>query len=86
MGFDGARVYAHATLDVRTFDPADLTPAQRYVLMPGVRKILELRDALDVDIFALDGGVRLHTEDEVIPFIPPIVERSHGARRPRRSG
>ena len=36
----------HATLDVRTFDPADLTPAQRYVLMPGVRRILELRDAL----------------------------------------
>jgi hypothetical protein len=76
MGFDGAQVYADATLDVRTFDPADLTPAQRYVLMPGVRRILELRDALDVDIFALDGGLHLHTEDDVIPFIPPIVERS----------
>jgi hypothetical protein len=76
VGFDGAQVYANATLDVRTFDPAELTPAQRYVLMPGVRKILELRDALDFDLFALDGGIRLHSEDEVIPFIPPIVERS----------
>jgi len=27
-------------------------------------------------IFALDGGLHLHTEDEVIPFIPPVVERS----------
>ena len=43
VGFDGAQVYGHATLHLRAFDPADLTPAQRYVLMPGVRKILELR-------------------------------------------
>jgi hypothetical protein len=76
MGFGGARVYEHATLQVQTFDPLDLAPAQRYVLMPGVRRILELRDALDVDVFALDGGIHLHTDDEVIPFLPPIVERS----------
>ena len=76
MGFDGARVYERATLQVEAFDPDDLTPAQRYVLMPGVRRILELRETLDVDIFALDGGLHLHTEDEVIPFIPPVVERS----------
>jgi hypothetical protein len=76
MGYDGARVYEHARLAVEAFDPDALTPAQRYVLMPGVRKILELRDALDVDIFALDGGIHLHTGDEVIPFLPPIVERS----------
>jgi hypothetical protein len=76
MGHDGARVYERATVAVQTFDPEDLTPAQRYVLMPGVRKILELREALDTDIFALDGGLRLHTGDEVIPFLPPIVERS----------
>ena len=43
VGFDGAQVYAHATLDLRRLEPAELTPAQRYVLMPGVRRILELR-------------------------------------------
>jgi hypothetical protein len=72
MGFDGARVYEHATLRVQTFDPADLTPAQRYVLMPNVRRILELRAELDVDVFALDGGVML----DGIPLLPPVVERS----------
>src|SRR3954452_14138902 len=52
MGYDGARVYEHARLAVEAFDPDALSPAQRYVLMPGVRNILDLRDALDVDIFA----------------------------------
>jgi hypothetical protein len=72
MGHGGARVYEHATLGLTTFDPLDLTPAQRYVLMPNVRRLLELRDALDVDIFALDGGVYL----DGIPLLPPVVERS----------
>ena len=79
VGFDAARVYGHATLRLQTFDPQDLTPAQRYVLMPGVRKLLELRATLldrDIDIFALDGAVLLHTDDEVIPILPPVVERS----------
>jgi hypothetical protein len=70
MGHGGARVYEHATLEIRTFDPLDLTPAQRYVLMPNVRRILELRETLDV--FALDGGVYL----DGIPLLPPVVERS----------
>jgi hypothetical protein len=73
MGHGGARVYERATLQVQTFDPLDLTPAQRYVLMPNVRRLLELRAALDVDIFALDGGVYL----DRIPLLPPVVERSH---------
>jgi hypothetical protein len=72
MGFDGARVYEHATLRVRTFDPLELTPAQRYVLMPNVRRILELRAELDFDVFALDGGAVL----DGIPLLPPVVERS----------
>jgi hypothetical protein len=70
MGHDGARVYEHATLEVQTFDPLELMPAQRYVLMPNVRRILELRAA--VDVFSLDGGVSL----DGIPLLPPIVERS----------
>jgi hypothetical protein len=72
MGHGGARVYEHATLQIQTFEPLDLTPAQRYVLMPNVRRLLELRDALDVDIFALDGGLYL----DGIPLLPPVVERS----------
>jgi len=70
MGHDGARVYEHASLKLETFEALDLTPAQRYVLMPNVRRILELRETLDV--FALDGGVYL----DGVPLLPPVVERS----------
>ena len=80
VGFGRAQVYADATIELRpAVDPADLAPAQRYVLLPGVRKLLELRETLldrGIDIFALDGGVLLHTDDEVIPILPPVVERS----------
>jgi len=82
-GFDGARVYANATFDLVQSDPADLAPAQRYVLRAGVAKIVELRQALlahGVDVFALDGGVFVRTSDsgeERIPVIPPLVEESH---------
>jgi hypothetical protein len=81
-GFDGARVYAEATLELVESDPADLAPAQRYVLRDGVAKILELRGALlgrGIDLFALDGGVWVRTSDapeERIPVIPPVVEES----------
>jgi hypothetical protein len=82
-GFDGARVYTDATLELIESDPADLAPAQRYVLKDGVAKILELRAALldqGIDVFALDGGVWVRTGDspeERIPVIPPVVEESH---------
>jgi len=81
-GFDGARVYADATLELVESDPADLAPAQRYVLREGVEKILGLRAALldrGIDVFALDGGLWLRTGDsteERIPVIPPVVEES----------
>lgn len=81
-GFDGAEAYADATLELTESDPADLAPAQRYVLKGGVAKILELRAALldqGIDVFALDGGVWVRTGDapeERIPVIPPVVEES----------
>jgi hypothetical protein len=82
-GFDGARPYADATLELRpAVDPGDLVPAQRYVLGPRVGELLQLRAALaphEVDPFALDGGVHLRLSDsqeETIPLIPPIVEES----------
>jgi hypothetical protein len=81
-GFDGARVYAEAVMDLVDSDSADLAPAQRYVLRNGVEKILELRRSLldhGIDIFKLDGGVWVRTSDAPdrrVPMIPPIVERS----------
>jgi hypothetical protein len=82
-GFDGAQVYADASLELVETRPDDLAPAQRYVLKGGVAKIIELRQALlahGVDVFALDGGVWVRTSDspeERIPVLPPIVEESH---------
>jgi hypothetical protein len=81
-GFDGARVYEDATLELVASDPGELAPAQRYVLKAGVAKILALRQALlphGVDVFALDGGLWVRTSDspgERIPVIPPVVEES----------
>ncbi|HEX4466185.1 MAG TPA: hypothetical protein VH025_03285, partial [Solirubrobacteraceae bacterium] len=82
-GFEGAQPYRQATLELAAaFDPELLAPAQRYVLRPGIERILELRTALlehDIDVFALDGGVLVRTSaepDELIPVIPPVVEES----------
>jgi hypothetical protein len=82
-GFGGRAIYQDASLEVAAaVDTARLAPAQRYVLRPGVEKILALREALlehDVDVFALDGGVWIHTSDdpdERIPVIPPVAEES----------
>jgi hypothetical protein len=82
LGFDGAQPYAQAELELAARDPERLAPAQRYVLKVGVQRILELREQLldhNVDMFALDGGALVRTSqapDELIPVIPPIVERS----------
>jgi hypothetical protein len=83
VGFDGAQPYRHASVELlRSVDTSDLSPAQNYVLMPGVRTILALWEALaehGVDIFDLDGGVFVTTTldpGERIPVIPPVVEES----------
>jgi hypothetical protein len=82
-GFDKVELYANATLElVPAVDTDLLTPAQRYVLEPTLRKLLDLRDALSshgIDPFILDGGAYVHTSenpDEPIPLIPPIVEET----------
>jgi hypothetical protein len=75
VGFDGAQPYADAELEVTTVRPDDLAPAQRYVLRPGVERILELRNALmphGEDPFALSGGLEVDT----VPLIPPVIEES----------
>jgi hypothetical protein len=81
-GFGSPLIYAGATLELASINTADLTPAQRYVLKPGVRQVLALREALlhhGIGLFALDGGAMIRTAenpDERIPVIPPIVEES----------
>lgn len=82
-GFDKAKLYANATLELAPATDTDtLAPAQRYVLEPTLRRLLELRDALlleGIDLFALEGGAYIHTSedpDEAIPIVPPIVEES----------
>jgi hypothetical protein len=82
-GFEKARLYESATLELAPATDTDsLTPAQRYVLGPTLRKLLELRGALSehgIDLFALDGGAYIHTSDdpeEAIPIVPPIVEET----------
>jgi hypothetical protein len=75
-GFDGARAYERASLELLAVTPDDLAPAQRYVLRPTVREILALREELlgdGLDMFALDGGAYVRG----VPVIPPIVEKSH---------
>lgn len=83
-GFDRARPYVEASLELtEAIDPARLAPAQRYVLAPGLRRVLALREALlphGIDILALDGGAWVRTAedpDEPLPVIPPIVEETH---------
>ena len=82
-GFDGARVYADATLELVESDPVDLAPAQRYVLRAGVAKILELRAALlgrGIDVFALNGGVWVRTGDAAWRA-RGIIDRPVGQRK-----
>lgn len=79
----GVPVYARARLALQAADPDALVPAQRYVLTPGVERILSLRAALlqfGVDVFALDGGAWVRTPDGRVPVIPPIVEVSGTTR------
>lgn len=79
---DGEPLYAGARLELVTVSPDDLAPAQRYVLREDLEKVRALRAALlphGVDMFALDGGVRVRLAehpDEWIPVIPPVVEDS----------
>jgi hypothetical protein len=74
-GFDGARPYADASLEMVSVSTDELAPAQRYVLRPTVNEILSLREELlphGLDMFALDGGAYVRA----VPVIPPIVEES----------
>lgn len=62
-------------------DVENLTPAQRYVLQPNLDRIQEigwqLKEKFDVDIYNLNGYVRMYMENgEEIDLLPPIIEGS----------
>ena len=83
-GFERPYLYEHASLGiVEAVDPADLAPAQRYVLREDLGSVVAIHRALaekGVDVFALKGALFFTQEDdaeqESIPFTPPIVEES----------
>jgi len=79
-GRGDARPYAQADLRIAAaVGPDTLAPAQRYVLRPGLRRTEALRATLadhGIDLFALDGGAWVTTQDDRRPVLPPIVEES----------
>lgn len=71
--------YLGARIDVVTLMPEELNPCQRYVLMPELKKIEDLRWSIlkesgHIDIFGLDGYIKCHYEDQTIDIIPPVCE------------
>ncbi|MFA6269763.1 MAG: hypothetical protein WC657_00965 [Candidatus Paceibacterota bacterium] len=85
-GFDKFPVYQNATLEVlEQVDTELLVPPQKYVLVEGVKTILDLARKFaerGVDIFSLQGALLFWLEgsdpdnDPPIPFLPPVVEES----------
>ncbi|HEV3047230.1 MAG TPA: hypothetical protein VGY13_07685 [Solirubrobacteraceae bacterium] len=82
-GFGKAALYEHAAVELAPgLDPDLLAPAQRYVLAPSVRRLIDLRDALapwGIDPLALRGGALIRTSEHPerpIPLIPPVIERA----------
>jgi hypothetical protein len=75
------KVYTDAFLSVEKISPGRMAPPQNYILRSELKKVRELKWALEehgVDIFELNGWVRLFMEDseEPIDLLPPIIEES----------
>jgi len=73
--------YRNALITLREVNVDSLYPAQRYVLVDELKKIRELKSALEeykIDIFNLDGYVKLFVEGNDLPIdlLPPVVEES----------
>ncbi len=74
-------IYEHAYISLETINPAILSPAQNYILRSELKKVRELKWALEahnVDIYLLRGYLRLWMEglDDPIDLLPPVVEES----------
>lgn len=75
----GVQPYLNARIDLITLMPEELSPCQRYVLMPELKKVETLRwDILQesghLDILRLDGYLKCHYEDKTIDVVPPVCE------------
>lgn len=75
------KVYETAYISLERISPAHLSPPQNYILKHELRKVRDLKWSLQnhgVDIFSLDGFVRLTIEGyhEPVDLLPPVVEES----------
>jgi hypothetical protein len=75
------KVYEKAFISLETVAVSCLAPPQNYILRPELKKVRELKWALSehgIDVFSLNGFVRLKLEDseEPVDLLPPIVEES----------
>ncbi|MCA1960682.1 MAG: hypothetical protein LDL33_07790 [Desulfomonile sp.] len=74
-------IYRDAFISLERVAVAYLSPPQNYILRSELKKVRELKWALEehgIDIFALDGFVRLTVEGfpEPVDLLPPVVEES----------
>jgi hypothetical protein len=75
-------IYKEARLSVESVSPAELFPAQYYVLETELEKIRAIKEGLlekGVDIFRLTGYVKYWLETDPstpIDILPPVVEAS----------
>ncbi|MFC1833293.1 hypothetical protein ACFL2Q_00995 [Thermodesulfobacteriota bacterium] len=75
------KIYDKAFISLETVSVNILSPPQNYILRPELLKVRRLKWSLsehDVDLFHLDGFVRLTIEgfDEPVDLLPPVVEES----------
>lgn len=75
------KVYTNAFISIERIAVHNLCPPQNYILRRELKKVRELKWALEkhgVDLFALNGFVRLRLEDypEPVDVLPPVVEES----------
>jgi hypothetical protein len=75
------KVYSRTFISLEKISPASLSPPQNYILREELKKVRDLKWSLeehDVDLFSLNGFVRLMLEgsDEPVDLLPPIVEES----------
>lgn len=75
------KIYDKAFISLENISPSHISPPQNYILRGELTKVRELKWSLaehGVDIFRLDGFVRLYLEDteEPVDLLPPVVEES----------
>jgi hypothetical protein len=75
------KVYDKAFISLERIHVSQLAPPQNYILRPELKKVRELKWALQehgIDIFQLNGFVRMWLEgsQDPVEILPPVVEES----------